>query len=117
MPGVRDGVGVAEHLAGDPILAVAAVEIATEHAERQRVGAGQDVEERLLLDRVAGEGADVAVGDEERAVVVEPDAADAVAAGLDEAAVAAGEALDVAVVAVLDRALRRPGRCGGGGCP
>ena len=51
----RDGVGVAEHLARHPVLAVAAVEIAAEHAEGQRVGAGQDVEERLLLDRVARE--------------------------------------------------------------
>src|SRR5687767_15491571 len=83
------------------------MEIAAEHPERQRVGAGQDVEEGLFFDGVAGEGADVAVGDEEGAVVVEAYAADAVAAGLDEAAVAAGEALDVAVVLALDQRLGR----------
>ena len=77
--------------------------IAAEHAEGEGVAAGEDVEEGLLFDRVAGERADVAVGDEERAVVVEAHAADAVAAGLDEAAVPAGEALDVAVVVSLDQ--------------
>jgi hypothetical protein len=83
------------------------MEITAEHAERQGVAPGQDVEERLFLDRVAGEGTDVPVGDEQRAVVVEADAADAVAAGLDEAAVAAGEALDVAVLAPLDERVGR----------
>ena len=69
--------------------------IAAEHAEGEGVGAGEDVEERFFLDGVAGEDADVAEGDEEGAVVVEANAADAVAAGLDQAAMAAGEAADV----------------------
>jgi len=66
--------------------AVAAVIIATEHPERQGVRAGQDVEERFLFDRIAGQCANVAVGTRKRAVVVEAHAADAVAAGLDDAA-------------------------------
>src|SRR6185437_11133244 len=37
------GVRVAQHLAGDPVLAVAAVIIAAEHAEGQGVTAGQNV--------------------------------------------------------------------------
>ena len=52
---------------------------------------------------VAGECADVAVGDAQGAVVVEADAADAVAAGFDQAAVAAGVAADVAVLVALDQ--------------
>ena len=67
--------------------------------------AGQDVEERLFLDRIAGQHADVSVRDEQRAVVVEAHPADAVAAGLDDAAVPAGEALDRAVGLALDQRL------------
>jgi hypothetical protein len=100
-----DGFGVAEHLAGDPVLAIAAVIIAAEHSEGEGVAAGQDVEEGLFLDGVAGESADVAVRDHERAAAIEADAADAVAAGLDETAMAAGETLDVAVVPALDQGL------------
>ena len=50
--GGRRGRLVPERLRGDPVLAVAAVIVAAEHAEGQRPGARQRVEERLLLDRV-----------------------------------------------------------------
>ncbi len=104
-PGRRDGFDVAEHLAGDPVLAIAAVVVAAEHAEGEGVGTGQDVEEGLFLDGVAGEASRRSRRGPEDAIFVEADAADAVAAGLDEAAVAAGEALDVAVGLVLDQRL------------
>jgi hypothetical protein len=68
------------------------VEIAAQHAEGERVGAGQDVEIRLLLHRIALQGGDVAAGDPEGALVVEADAADAAPPLTDEAAVAAGDA-------------------------
>jgi hypothetical protein len=71
------------------------VEIAAEHAEGQRVAAGQDVEEGLFLDRVAGERPDISARGEEDAVGVKAYATDAVSAGLDEATVSAGEAADV----------------------
>ena len=68
------------------------MEIAPHHPERQRVGAGIDVEERLLLDRIALHAGDVAKRDAQLAVLVEAHAANPAAPGGDEAAVAAGDA-------------------------
>jgi hypothetical protein len=45
--------GIAHGLGSQPILTVTAMEIATEHPKRQRVGAGHHVEERFLLDGIA----------------------------------------------------------------
>ena len=87
---------VAQRLGREPVLAVAAVIVAAEHAERERLGAGERVEEGLLLDRVELEGRHVAEGDAQRARVVEADAADALAARRDQAAMAAGDAADAA---------------------
>jgi len=103
------GVWIAQHLARHPILAISAVEIAAQHAEGESVSAGHAVEEGFFLDRIARQHADIAEGDFQNAVVVEPDAADAVAAGFDQAAMSAGEAADGAVGFVLDQ------RFGGGG--
>ena len=83
---------IAERLRGHPVLAVAAVEIAAEHAEAVGECAGIGVEERLLLDGVALHAADVSPGHVEGAVCVEADFADAGLAFGDRAAVAAGEA-------------------------
>ena len=66
--GDADRIGVAERLGRQPVLAVPAVQIAAQHAEGERVGAGQGVEERFLLDRVALQRAHVAAGDLEQAV-------------------------------------------------
>ena len=77
--------------------AVPAVVVAPEHAEGQRARAGQRVEERLLLHGIDLQRADVAEGDLERARLVEAHAADAVAAGRDQAAMAAGEAAHAAL--------------------
>src|ERR1019366_7783495 len=71
------GVG-AQGLAGDGVLAVGTMEIAPEHPERQRVRAGIDMEERLLLDRVALNASDVAKWDAQLAALVEAHAATAV---------------------------------------
>jgi hypothetical protein len=60
------------------------------------------VKEGLFLDRIARQGADVTVGHPKLFIFIEAYAADAVAAGLDEAAVAAGVAADVVVREVLD---------------
>jgi hypothetical protein len=70
------------------------MKIATHHTEGEGVAAGQDVEERLLLDGVALHPGDVAVGDPESAGLVEADLADAAEALADEAAVPAGQAAD-----------------------
>ena len=72
--------------------AVAAVKIATEHAEGEGFRTREGVEERLLFHGVELERPHVAVGDAQGAGVVEADAADTVVARRDEAAVAAGEA-------------------------
>ena len=77
---------------GEPVLAVAAVEIAAQHAEGQRVGAGQHVEEGLFLDRVALQAGHVAPGHAQLAVLVEAHLADAAPPGADQAAVPAGQA-------------------------
>src|SRR5262249_57772128 len=77
--------------------AVPAVEVAAEHAERQRARPRKGVEERLLLDGVHVQGAHVAEGDLERPALVEAHPADAVAAGRYQAPVAAGEAADAAL--------------------
>jgi hypothetical protein len=61
------------------------------------------MEERLLLDWVAGECADVAVGNEECAVVIKPDPADAVTARLHHASVSAGEALNRAPLTAFNQ--------------
>src|SRR5439155_1449457 len=58
----RDYAGgvVAQRLAREPVLAIPTVEIASQHTEGERVGAGEGVEERLLLGRIALQGGDVA---------------------------------------------------------
>src|SRR3989304_5156134 len=70
--------------------------VAAQHAEGERPRAGEHVEERLLLRRVALERADVPVRDHERAAAVEPHLADAALAIEHEAAMAAGVAADLA---------------------
>jgi len=66
------------------------------------------VEEGLFFDGIAGEDTDVTEGDFKRAGIVESNAADAVAAGFDEAAMSAGEAANVAALLALDKRF-----CGG----
>jgi hypothetical protein len=79
------------------------MKITAEHPERQRVAAGEAVEERLLLGGIALQRGDVACRREERSFLIESDLADAAAPGLDEAAVAAGKAADRPAVELLDQ--------------
>jgi hypothetical protein len=88
---------VPERLRRHPVLAIAAVEVAPQHPERQRVGAGEHVKERLFLDRVALDAGGVAVGYPEPAALVVADPADSAASLADEAAVAARHAAQCAV--------------------
>ena len=104
---------IAQHLAGHPVLAIAAVIIAAEHAKGERIGAGQDMKERLLLDRIARQRPDISVRHEQRAVVIEAHAANPIAPRLDDAAMPAGEALHRAVLLSLDQRLGRRHCCAG----
>src|SRR6266699_1456609 len=81
--------------------AIAAVQVTTEHAEGERVGAGKGVKERLLLDRVALQGSHVSPGNHERAAAVVADLADAPQALFDQAAVGARVAADLIVRQLL----------------
>jgi len=58
----RHGVIVAQRLAGHPILAIRAMQVAAHHPERQRVPAGVGMKEGLLLDGVDLDAGDVATG-------------------------------------------------------
>src|SRR5437016_4805634 len=111
---------VAQRLTGEPVLAVPAVEIASQHAERERVRPWERMEERLLLGGIALQRRDVAGWHVQRAVLVEADLADPTASGLDEAAVPAGEAAHRMVGKLLDQlplADARVQRLGEGGRP
>ena len=68
----RDRLRIAQRLGGHPVLAIPAVEIAAEHPEAEREGAGPGVKERLLLDRIALNPADVAPRHMEPPASVEP---------------------------------------------
>src|SRR5262245_58637858 len=97
----RDRIDIAQHLAGDPVLTISAVKIATEHAEGQGIRAGQDVEEGLFLNRIARDASHVAMRDQQRPIVIEADSTDPIATGLNEAAMPASKALDRPVGLVL----------------
>ena len=84
-----DGVRIAQHLRRHPVLTVAAVEVAAEHAEAVGERAGPGMEERLLLDRIALHAANVAVRHAEPPAVVEADLADADGTVWQRAAVSA----------------------------
>ena len=94
---------VSQRLRREPVLAIAAMEVAAEHPERQRVAAGQAVEERLLFGGIALQRSDVAGRREECSFLIEPDLADAPPPGLHEAAVAAGKTAYRAAVQFLDQ--------------
>src|SRR5207244_2882423 len=68
---------VAQCLRREPVLAVTAMEITAEHAEREGVRAGERVEERLFLSRIALQGRHVAGRHLQRPVLVEAHLADA----------------------------------------
>src|SRR4051794_5016393 len=97
----RDRIGVAQHLACDPVLAVAAMVITTKHSKRQGVRARQDVEEWLLFDRIARQRADVSVWHEQGAILVKTNPTNAITTRLDNTAMAAGETLNCAVGLML----------------
>ena len=105
--GHHAGCLVAQGLGREPVLAIAAMEVAAQHPERQRVAAGEAVEEWLLLGGIALQRGDITRRREERPFLIESDLADAAPAGLHEAAVAAGKAADRARVQFLDQ-LRFP---------
>ena len=73
----RDGRRIAKRLRRHPVLTVRAVEIAAEHAEAVRERARMGVEERLLLDRIALDAADVAPRHLQGSTFVESNFADA----------------------------------------
>ena len=75
------------------------MEIAAQHAESERVAAGIDVEERLLLHRIAGQAAgDIAKRHAQPAGPVETHLADATPAFGNETAMAAGQTTNTAAL-------------------
>ena len=107
--GGSGGLGIADRLRREPVLAVRAVQVAAEHAEGQRVRSGQRVEEGLLLDRVALQRADVTARGTEHAASAKTDPADALAPFRHRTAMAARVAAQPAVGQDL-------GQLGGGRC-
>ena len=73
----RNGRRIANRLRRHPVLAVRAVQIAAEHAEAVGQRAGMRVEERLFLDRIALDSADVTPRHHQPAALVEAHLADA----------------------------------------
>src|SRR5207248_8527706 len=98
----RGGVGERVDLArlGDvPVLAEAAAQVAARGAEREHAGSGQEVVERLLLDRVHAEAAGAAVsGEDDRVVLARADETESALPLVESAVPRAEIALHAAVV-------------------
>ena len=105
--GPGDGIVISQALAGNPVLAVAAVEIAPQHAEGQGVPARKGVEEGLLLDRVHLHARDIAGGHVQLAIADVPDPAHPPLAFGDLAPMAAGQAANRPFVLAADQLLGR----------
>ena len=73
--------------------------VAAEHAEGESERTGKGVEERFLLDRIDLDGTDISVRNPEFVPVVESDPTDAGRAGMDLAAVGAGQTGETTVIA------------------
>ena len=89
-PEIQRRAEVAQGLRRDPVLAVSAVQVATQHAEAERARSRQGVKERLLLDGVGVQRAHIAVRHVELAAPVVAHLADAREAGRNRTTVAAG---------------------------
>lgn len=92
---------IAQRLGGDPVLAIAAVQIAAEHAEAVGEGAGIGVEERLLLNGIALHASGVSPGDVERTAAIEADFADSGLTFGNGTTMSAGKTADSIVVELL----------------
>ena len=90
--------GIAQRLRGDPVLAIAAMQVAAQHAETEGARPRQNVEEGLLFYGVAMRRVDVAVGCVELSSAIEAHLADARETRRNGAPVAAGEALHPAAI-------------------
>src|SRR5207248_7872132 len=88
----RDRLGIAQRLRCHPVLAVRAVQVASQHPETVSQRARVDVEEGLLLNRVTLHSADVSPGDVQFPTLVVTDLANARLPFGNRAAVTAGEA-------------------------
>lgn len=85
---------IAQRLRGHPILAIRAVQIASQHAEAVRQRAGISMEERFLFDGIALDAADVSPRHVQLSTLVEADFADASLSLGNWTAMPAGEAAD-----------------------
>src|SRR5438552_2426328 len=83
------------------------MQVATEHAERERVRSRESVKERLLLDRVTLQRSHIASGNHQRAAAVVADLADAPKAIFDQASVRARVAADLIVRQLLVKRSKR----------
>jgi hypothetical protein len=73
------------------------MEVAAQHAERERLGSGQEVKERLFLDRVDLQSSHVSMRHAKRSVAIEANLADSTRTRGNQTAMSAGEAADAVV--------------------
>src|SRR6266542_6447478 len=106
----RNRLRIAERLRRHPVLAVRAVQVAPEHAEAEGERAGMRVEERLLLDRIALDAADVSPRNAQVSAAIEPHLAHADGPVGDRALVPARVAADALFRDVLDELWRSVSR-------
>jgi hypothetical protein len=106
----RDRIWIADGLRCDPILAVGAVKIASEHAKAVGERTGIRVKKGLLLDGIALHAGGVSPRNVQLASAVEADFADSRLALGDWALMAAGEAADAILAEIFDE--RRIGFAG-----
>ena len=99
---LRLGGIITQGLAGHPVLAIRAMEIAPQHAERQRVAARVKVEEWLFLDGIALEPSYIAEWHTQFAVLMEAHLADSASPFGDEASVPAGETAETVTLPVKE---------------
>ena len=97
----RHRVRIAQRLRRHPVLAIAAMQIAAEHAEAVRQRARMHVKERLLLDRIALHAAGISPRHHQPSALVEAHLADAERARGNLAVVAARVAVHPVVVEMV----------------
>src|SRR5262249_21660889 len=96
-----DCIGIAKRLGGDPILAIRAMKVATEHSKAHGQRSRQCMEKRFLLDWIELKSAHVTMRHQELSVSIESDTANSVESVEDKTTMPACEATQPAVFQTL----------------